>query len=96
MSGWYDGRATITPPVKLQQSLVVLARYSGITKSSVEETKRIHPAATVPLIVVIDSGGVGLGILRMEKKKTKKNMNGTIQEKDEEGGGGDDMQTETE
>jgi hypothetical protein len=50
----------------------------------------------VPLIVVIDSGGVGLGILRMEKKKTKKNMNGTIQEKDEEGGGGDDMQTETE
>jgi hypothetical protein len=94
MSGWYDGRATITPPVKLQQSLVVLARYSGITKSSIEETKRIHPAATVPLIVVIDSGGVGLGILRMEKKKTKRN--GMIQEKDEEGGGGNDMQTETE
>ncbi|KAL3915527.1 MAG: hypothetical protein SGILL_005608 [Bacillariaceae sp.] len=66
LTGWYDGRATIVPGVPLQQSLIVLARYSNITKSSVEETKRVHPAAALPLVVILDSEGVGLGILRME------------------------------
>lgn len=66
LTGWYDGRATIVPRVPLQQSLVVLARFSGISKGSVEETKRIHPLAASPLIVVLDSEGIGLGILRMQ------------------------------
>ncbi|KAG7365280.1 ESCO1/2 acetyl-transferase [Nitzschia inconspicua] len=66
MTGWYDGRATIVPSVPLQQSLVVLARYSNLTKSSVEDTKRVHPVAALPLTVELDSGGVGLGILRLD------------------------------
>jgi hypothetical protein len=69
LTGWFDGRATIVPGVPLQQSLIVLARFSNITKSSVEETKRVHPAATSPLVVILDSDGVGLGILRMENDR---------------------------
>jgi hypothetical protein len=66
MTGWYDGRATIVPSVPLQQSLIVLARYSNISKASVEDTKRVHPVAAMALTVILDSGGVGLGILRLD------------------------------
>ena len=68
LTGWYDGRATITPKVG-PQPLTVLARYSGISKSSVEDTKRIHPLAAMDLNCILDSEGIGAGILRKTKKE---------------------------
>jgi hypothetical protein len=52
----------------MDQSLVVLARYSGITKASYESTLLDIPEAASRLTVVLDSGGVGLGVLRMKAK----------------------------
>ena len=66
LTGWYDGRATIVPPVP-NQPLLVLARYTGISKSSLEDTKRIHPLEAMQLTCVLDSGGIGMGILRKEE-----------------------------
>ncbi len=43
--------------------LFVLARYSGITKSSLEETLRLHHQGGV-LTCILDSGGIGGGIRR--------------------------------
>lgn len=59
VTGWYDGRASadLAP-----QPFTVLARYSSITPSSVEETKRIHPLETVELVVILDAGGMGAAI----------------------------------
>ena len=59
LTGWYDGRASadLKP-----QGLVVLARYSSISKSSLEETKRIHPVEAADLICVLDGTGVGTGV----------------------------------
>jgi hypothetical protein len=80
MTSWYDGRATISninssnsnnPRVHPKQSLVVLARYSGISSNSVEETKRIYPLAATPLRVVTESEGIGWGILRQEAATPK-------------------------
>ena len=63
LTGWYDGRASagLKP-----QGLVVLARYSGVSKSSLEETKRIHPVETADLICILDGTGVGVGIRSYE------------------------------
>ena len=61
ISGWYDGRASANLK---GDPLVVLARYSSITKQSVEETKRIHPLEAAQLTCILDGGGVGLGIRR--------------------------------
>ena len=76
MTSWYDGRATISNisngvRVHPKQSLVVLARYSGISSNSVEETKRIYPLAATPLKVVTESEGIGWGILRQEGAASK-------------------------
>ena len=76
MTSWYDGRATISNisnsvRVHPKQSLVVLARYSGISSNSVEETKRIYPLAATPLKVVTESDGIGWGILRQEAAASK-------------------------
>lgn len=70
MTGWYDGRATIRDGTlaPLNQSLVVLARYSGITKISLENTMQDVPEAASSLTVVLDSEGVGLGILRIQSE----------------------------
>ena len=72
MTSWYDGRATISTSdgVKIhpKQSLVVLARYSGISANATEETKRIYPMAAGPLTVSTESDGIGLGILRQIEK----------------------------
>lgn len=70
LTGWYDGRATIHDQkvAPMDQSLVVLARYSGITKASYESTLLDIPEAASRLTVVLDSGGVGLGVLRMKAK----------------------------
>ena len=65
LTGWYDGRATIVPTVP-NQPLVVLARYSGVSKSSLEDTKRIHPLEATQLNCILDSGGVGTGIQRTD------------------------------
>ena len=69
MTSWYDGRATISTSIKVhpRQSLVVLARYSGVSSNSIEETKRIYPMAAAPLTVSIESDGIGLGILRQSE-----------------------------
>eukprot|EP00536_Pseudo-nitzschia_multiseries_P011141 jgi/Psemu1/289519/fgenesh1_pg.364_\ len=56
--------------VRSRQSLVVLARYCGISQNSVEETKRIYPSAAggdQALTVVTESEGIGWGILRQER-----------------------------
>jgi len=63
MTGWYDGRESADLPV---QPLVVLGRYSGLTEASVEETKRVHPLEANDLVVVLDGGGMGIGITRTE------------------------------
>lgn len=65
LTGWYDGRATIVPVVP-PQPLLVLARYSGISASSLEDTKRIHPLEAVQLTCILGSGGAGKGIRRVE------------------------------
>jgi hypothetical protein len=46
------------------QELTVLARFSGITKASLEETVRIHPRLASKLTCILDSAGVGIGIYR--------------------------------
>ncbi|VEU41941.1 unnamed protein product [Pseudo-nitzschia multistriata] len=72
ITSWYDGRATIdssSSKINTKQSLVVLARYCGISQNSVEETKRIYPLAAGgddALTVVTESDGIGWGILRRE------------------------------
>jgi hypothetical protein len=70
LTGWYDGRATITTSSQQQsvgpQPLFVLARYSGISKSNIEDTKRIHPLQAVELTCAMESDGVGKGIQRFE------------------------------
>jgi hypothetical protein len=68
LTGWYDGRATIVPGVP-PQPLTVLARYSGISKSSLEDTKRIHPLQAMQLTCIIDMEGVGTGIQRQSKSQ---------------------------
>mmetsp|Transcript_14938 Transcript_14938/g.41579 ORF Transcript_14938/g.41579 Transcript_14938/m.41579 type:complete len:680 (-) Transcript_14938:540-2579(-) len=82
ITSWYDGRATILSSsssssgdtgdrrVRPKQSLVVLARYCGISQNAIEETKRIYPLAAggdQALTVVTESGGIGWGILRQER-----------------------------
>ena len=73
MTSWYDGRATISTSsgtmVHPRQSLVVLARYSGVSANGIEETKRIYPMAAAPLTVSTQSDGIGLGILRQIERK---------------------------
>lgn len=59
VTGWYDGRASADLSA---QPLTVLGRYSSITVSAVEETKRIHPLETTDLVVILDSGGMGAAI----------------------------------
>jgi hypothetical protein len=59
LTGFYDGRASADLPVD-DQMLTVLARYTGITDNSVEETKRVHP--TAQLQVFLGTGGMGAGI----------------------------------
>ena len=66
LTGWYDGRATLVPKPPASP-LFVLARYSGISKASVEDTKRIHPLDAMDLECVLDSGGIGFGIQREEE-----------------------------
>ena len=62
LTGWYDGRASAD--LTASQPLVVLARYTSITKASVDETKRIHPREAMELEVILDGGGMGAGIMR--------------------------------
>lgn len=59
VTGWYDGRASADLP---PQPLTVLGRYTSMTASSVEDTKRIHPLETVDLVVILDAGGMGAAI----------------------------------
>lgn len=56
LTGWFDGRLQIQAE---PQGLFVLARYSGITKQSIEETQRIHPAQAAQLTCIIDANGTG-------------------------------------
>lgn len=60
LTGWYDGR--VSAELELQAHLVVLARYTGVSASSVEETQRSHPRSN--LTVVLDGGGTGAGVMR--------------------------------
>jgi len=46
------------------QELIVLARFTGISKASLEDTLRAHPLQASKLTVVLDGGGHGLGIYR--------------------------------
>jgi hypothetical protein len=62
LTSWFDGRASIGAPA---QELFVLARYSNLSKASLEETKRIHPIHSVELICILDGRGVGQGIHRV-------------------------------
>jgi hypothetical protein len=62
MTGWYDGRASADLPA---QALLVLARYSGLSESSVDETKRVHPLAARALTAILDGNGMGAGIVRL-------------------------------
>jgi hypothetical protein len=66
LTGWYDGRASADLPA---QALLVLGRYSGLSDSSVEDTRRIHPndAPTNLLTVLLDGGGMGAAISRGEE-----------------------------
>jgi hypothetical protein len=61
LTGWYDGRASANLKA---QSLIVLARYSNVSKQSLEDTKRIHPLETTQMVCILDGGGVGIGIRR--------------------------------
>jgi hypothetical protein len=63
VTGFYDGRASAYLPA---QALTILARYSGITENSVEETRRVHPLHTAGnlLTIYLDEKGMGAGILR--------------------------------
>lgn len=61
ITGFYDGRTSADLPV---QALTVVARYSGISEASVEETRRVHPLHTVGnlLTVYLDEKGMGAAI----------------------------------
>jgi hypothetical protein len=61
LTGWYDGRASANLKA---QTLIVLARYSNVSKQSLEDTKRIHPLETTQMVCILDGGGVGIGIRR--------------------------------
>lgn len=61
LTGFFDGRHFIHAEAR---ELFVLARYSNIQPSSVEETKRIHPVLASNLTCITDSGGNGGGIRR--------------------------------
>jgi hypothetical protein len=62
VTGWYDGR--VSADLSPSQELTILGRYTSLTESSIEETKRVHPQAVTTLIVILDGGGLGLGITR--------------------------------
>lgn len=62
MTGFFDGRQ-LNGSMEADE-LFVLARYSNVQASSVEETKRIHPVLASNLLVVLNGGGVGGGIRR--------------------------------
>jgi hypothetical protein len=68
MTGWYDGRVSADLPA---QNLTVLGRYSGLTDTSVDETRRQHPVEARDLLVVLDGGGMGAGITRYDASETK-------------------------
>lgn len=61
LTSWFDGRAAVGSPA---QYLFVLARYSNISKGSIEETKRIHPLHAADLTCILDGTGAGEGIHR--------------------------------
>jgi hypothetical protein len=63
VTGFYDGRASAYLPA---QALTILARYSGISENSVEDTRRVHPLHTAGnlLTIYLDEKGMGAGILR--------------------------------
>eukprot|EP00550_Attheya_septentrionalis_P008512 CAMPEP_0198287052 /NCGR_PEP_ID=MMETSP1449-20131203/5986_1 /TAXON_ID=420275 /ORGANISM="Attheya septentrionalis, Strain CCMP2084" /LENGTH=515 /DNA_ID=CAMNT_0043984947 /DNA_START=150 /DNA_END=1697 /DNA_ORIENTATION=+ len=48
-----------------QKSLLVLARYSCVTRSSIEDTRRLFPltASIEQLNIILDGGGLGMGII---------------------------------
>ncbi|CAB9496518.1 transporter [Seminavis robusta] len=46
------------------QELTVLARFTGITKASLEDTLRIHPVQAAKLKCFLDGSGIGVGIYR--------------------------------
>lgn len=79
LTGWYDGRATLAPKPDPQR-LLVLARYSGVTKASLEDTKRIHPLDAMQLECILDSGGIGLGIQRRVEVSTDSGDGGDTDE----------------
>lgn len=62
LTGFFDGRQ-LSGSVQADE-LFVLARYSNIQASSVEDTKSIHPVLASNLTVVLDGGGFGGGIRR--------------------------------
>ena len=62
LTGWYDGRASADLPA---QALHVLGRFSGLSESSVEETRRVHPVEAALLTVILDASGSGTGITRL-------------------------------
>lgn len=62
LTGFFDGRQ-LNGSVEADD-LFVLARYSNVQASSVEETRRIHPVHASNLEVVLDGGGTGGGIRR--------------------------------
>jgi len=91
LTGWYDGRATIShmlnsPQAQQHQSLLLLARYSGVNENSVKDTKQIYPMGKPssaygenvdPLKVVLSSSdGIGWGILRQEEEEQQQQGDG--------------------
>ena len=70
MTGWYDGRAsadldtTTDDETATAQELTVLARVTGITRASLEETMRVFPVEAANLNCILDGGGAGVGIYR--------------------------------
>lgn len=65
LTGFFDGRHFSAPgDGEAAEDLFVLARYSNVQTSSVEETKRIHPVLAANLVVILGAGGVGGGIRR--------------------------------
>jgi hypothetical protein len=79
LTGLMDGRVAsgAIPPVDevsdadvpqdqtVKGHLFVLARYSGISKNSLEETQRLHQRDNVSFLTcVLDGGGTGEGICR--------------------------------
>jgi solute carrier family 6 GABA transporter-like protein 1 len=62
LTTWFDGRAATG--ARETQPLFCLARYSNVTSSSIEDTKRVHPMLALDLKVVLDAKGIGGGIKR--------------------------------